>query len=878
MISTVIFNREERKMKKMSRFFGLAAIAAMTLASCQKESLAPASEAKMVEMTVHGGPDALTKTVLQEDGTVLWGEGEKLVVFQTVGETTTFATSSEGVTNDGGQTMTFGVAFAENPDASAFTYNAVYPASIFITEDKPSVDAIKTNFPSIQKPTATSYDAAADLLIAKPLEATEQPSDLLLAFHRVAGIGKMTIKNLASTANVREVVFTAKHAGEEAAAPILAGRTRVNLTEGTAEYGYNSPTNSLKLDYSGQTIAANGMTAYFASLPFALAEGDSFTVAVTTTDGKVFTKEVSLPAGKTLAVKSGRSSTFSVNMTGAEEEEVADLEGEYIFIGKTTSDWRYMTPQVSTGSTPFILVNETGVTLAADKLDLTSSATNFPTVTDTWTVEKSGDNYAIKSKGGKYVSWPGTGNSATLADDPYELTISKKENGSFEIVSVADNNRKFGFNSGSPRFAFYTSTQADIYMIPYVANTKPVIVPDATEITVEAAGSEDYIIKLTCENLTDAPSAVSSVDWIVVDDIVEDQLDLVISENTGEARTGTVTISATGAEDVVITVNQKAKPVDNYLFKKVTTVTSGKQYLIVAPGNGDETLKVATPITANYGYLQIESVTPNADGYIGQETLDNAFVFTAESNGYTIKQSDDRYLYQTGTYNSFNVTATPSSGHIFTVAANADGTIVITNVAMSKYMQYSYTHTSYGSYANEQGNAVLPMLYELISDEGGETPGGDDPDPTVTEKFVKVTSASNLTDGQYLIVYEDGELAMSDALDESNNTIAVNISNGTIEANETTKAHMFTISVAKGTIVGPNGSYIGKTADSNGMDVKTTELTNTITINGTDVDILSSGGAYLRYNASSGQERFRYYKSASYTGQKAIQLYKYTDN
>ena len=38
-----------------------------------------------------------------------------------------------------------------------------------------------------------------------------------------------------------------------------------------------------------------------------------------------------------------------------------------------------------------------------------------------------------------------------------------------------------------------------------------------------------------------------------------------------------------------------------------------------------------------------------------------------------------------------------------------------------------------------------------------------------------------------------------------------------------------------------------------------------------------SGGAYLRYNAASNQNRFRYYKSSSYSGQKAIALYKLSE-
>lgn len=139
-------------------------------------------------------------------------------------------------------------------------------------------------------------------------------------------------------------------------------------------------------------------------------------------------------------------------------------------------------------------------------------------------------------------------------------------------------------------------------------------------------------------------------------------------------------------------------------FKKVTTVTSGKQYLIVASG------KAATLNTANYGYLQVTDVTDNG----GVISADDSKAFTIESTtgGYTIKMSDGRYLYQTGTYNSFNFSATIVDGCVWTVQAQADGTFKITNTSVNKYVQYDSQYSSYGSYSDARG--VMPVLYEKM--------------------------------------------------------------------------------------------------------------------------------------------------------------------
>lgn len=146
------------------------------------------------------------------------------------------------------------------------------------------------------------------------------------------------------------------------------------------------------------------------------------------------------------------------------------------------------------------------------------------------------------------------------------------------------------------------------------------------------------------------------------------------------------------------------------------------------------------------------------------------------------------------------------------------------------------------------------------------------------DKFVKVTSTNELTNGKYLIVYEEGSLAFNgglETLDAVGNTIGVTIADNEIAATTETEAAEFTIDVNAGTIKSASGQYIGRDSDTNGLETSTEPYTNTISIDANgNADVVSEGGAYLRYNATSGQTRFRYFKSSTYISQKAIQLYK----
>lgn len=143
--------------------------------------------------------------------------------------------------------------------------------------------------------------------------------------------------------------------------------------------------------------------------------------------------------------------------------------------------------------------------------------------------------------------------------------------------------------------------------------------------------------------------------------------------------------------------------------------------------------------------------------------------------------------------------------------------------------------------------------------------------------FVKVTTAPTDWSGTYLIVYETGKVAFDGSLtelDKVSNTVDVTISDNKIEATDALMKSVFTIepsTTGNYSIKAASGSYIGRTADRNGLNAnEKTKYDHTLSIDNGVLSVKSSGGPALKYNSNSDQKRFRYYKS----GQKDIQLYK----
>lgn len=155
---------------------------------------------------------------------------------------------------------------------------------------------------------------------------------------------------------------------------------------------------------------------------------------------------------------------------------------------------------------------------------------------------------------------------------------------------------------------------------------------------------------------------------------------------------------------------------------------------------------------------------------------------------------------------------------------------------------------------------------------------------TGSHYYQKVTSTSDIADGEYLIVYEGNSthdaVAFNGALttlDASGNGVGVSIADGAIASSETIDAAVFTIDVTNGTLKSASGNYIGVSTNSNGLKQSTdaTTYTNSFSIDNSGNAVIAAAfdesTMSLRYNYASGQTRFRYYSNS---GQQPIALYK----
>lgn len=474
--------------------------------------------------------------------------------------------------------------------------------------------------------------------------------------------------------------------------------------------------------------------------------------------------------------------------------------------------------------------------------------------------------------------------------------------------------------------------------ISVINNQPPVIkAEDVTLAYDDTYGKIEYTIVNPVDGVV--LTATSTATWISNINVGDEAVTFNATENEGtEDRTATIKLSYSGAEDVTVTVTQKHFVADyatlpfefdggkadientaglthsglggDYSSSPKLKFDGTGDYLILhfneRPGTLTFTIKgnsfsegTFTVQTSEDGesYTDLETYTvldaasnEEFEG-LGENVRYIKWVYTEKKNGNVALGNINvtKYGYtQTYTVNwtagentELFVFAGDESETIENGASIAPGTTVMVSVDVAEgYTLGSLSVKDADGEDVELTEIEANVYYSFEMPASNVTITSSAVEPITGDKYVKVTSTEDLEDGQYLIVYEDGNVAFDgglETLDAVGNTISVNIVKNEIAANETTNAAAFTIDVTNGTIKSASGLYIGVSSNINGLkqseDAET--FTNSFSIDSEGNAVISAvfdeSTMALRYNKTSGQTRFRYFKNA---GQEAIQLYK----
>lgn len=371
------------------------------------------------------------------------------------------------------------------------------------------------------------------------------------------------------------------------------------------------------------------------------------------------------------------------------------------------------------------------------------------------------------------------------------------------------------------------------------------------------------------------------------------------------------TVTITGADNVDIEGVEAGKVNEKTSLKFTVTPKEGYELVSVSMGGS-----ARTPDAQGFYNWTVNSdteiviVANKLEKYTITVVAENATV-SIETGEFYEKQPvefrvtpADEYAIQSVKLGEVELIASEGK-YTFTPTANA--TLTVTTVSANTEYDITLaaavengtvTGITYGTPEKKKAGETFSFTvvaaygYEVKSVKAGETTltanenvysfevAGNTVITIVIEEFViktytKVTSAEQLTEGQYLLVYEkDGKAYIFNGQDAVNGYILVDLSNGAIISTEAVDnvALTLTINGDKFNILMGNGKYINYTSGSNGLGSGGTAPADyTITIDSGNALIKNSGGWAMKFNTTSNQMRFRFYDP---TKQTAVSLYK----
>lgn len=279
--------------------------AALALFACNKQELPSEGTVKTVQFSTTPVTKTVFGTPVENSVPTLWTANK------TVGISLNLAAmkqSTEPVVGNDGATASFS-ADIEDSGSSPYTFYAVSPFSSVISVSD-SYYSAQVDIPASQTPLATSVDENAQILVAKHNAGETFPtSSVLMNFGHLTAYGKLSFANL-SLASDEEIESVSLTAAEN-----WVGRYYYYFEDHEPNSAGDLVANS-----AGKTLTLTTSSAtniWFACAPVDLG-GKNVKVVITTDKATTYTKNITIPAGKTFAA--GKVNAFTIDMNGITAE------------------------------------------------------------------------------------------------------------------------------------------------------------------------------------------------------------------------------------------------------------------------------------------------------------------------------------------------------------------------------------------------------------------------------------------------------------------------------------------------------------------------------------------------------------------------------
>ena len=442
-------------------------------------------------------------------------------------------------------TFTVPTNYTNSPSGSAVFYG-VYPSSSISSTDSEYAPSLTVVIPDSQTPGANTFDKAADIMVGKTaatdLTGAFPTEPLALEWDRIVAHADITFKNLKveGDASVNKITLVFNSEAK------VVGTIHLDVTNGNVSTT-GSSSNEIEIQGDNLSINEGNIEAWAAVLPVTFTSVD----VTVKTDLATYSRSIT---GISKTFKKNARNTLGINMASATKtlNSILIPDGNYVIAAENGGNYYAISSAANASSSRRDRREIT--TVGFDPSDYSAVSPYTADNSLIWTVTNvtggvkinlAGDTNSYMAYGNKTLPLNSTGNI-------FEVTEGDAT-GSYNLRSTS-----FIYMNGTNGFGCYATAQTtkDLYFIP--ATGTPVL---SFPITSKDVAADATDVDFTFTNIfTGAPSVVVTSDpgkMISDKDIDNGYLLVALNENTTSSpKTATLTVSASGAADVVLTINQ----------------------------------------------------------------------------------------------------------------------------------------------------------------------------------------------------------------------------------------------------------------------------------------------------------------------------------